>query len=497
MVKEFFACVITDYFFFELTTMRKRSIIQIRNKGRAIIMKTMKKRLLSAVLCAAMAATCLCAGALPARASAAPLKFAVMADPHYGYNAADDLIVDGAFEQLRGADFAGHDILLIAGDLTDRGAKTEHDRFLAKLREAEAAGMRVYVVTADHDFEGGSSGYTGPCYKRSELSALYADFGFGEALSRFEDLSYTAQLAPGYRLLVLNLDGSRGFAPGQLAWALAQVREAVGLGEQIIGMWHYPVLDSLPVFAFEEAGMASAAEEMAQLADAGLRFGFSGHIHAQLIDYIETAKKNRFYEIITASMMKSPSSPLRKVTLSGTQMEVKTLYTTTVPAQELSGRFDAMARGLLEAMAEDVGLLSQRIYAAVGYKADLAKYEKLVLFAGRLLNKLDFKTLGWIFLCPWKVDKSVRDLKLKDFLIQAVNNLFTGNRRYTRETPEGRLFFAVLCRLDVIFVPVAWLMKRLGGLNLFGVSLPIDSLTGFFEPALYSDVPGNDIVIAQ
>ena len=460
----------------------------------------MKKRLISAALCAAMLFTALYVCFIPAQAAGDPLKMLVISDTHYGYGTS--AITDMMFDQIAtGAEYAGYDIVLISGDLTDHGAVGEHDSFLGKLRALETAGKQVYVVTADHDYKGGSSGYTGASYERNQLPGLYADFGFGGALAVFpgDNLNYVAQLAPGYRLLVLNFDREREFTQAQFDWALTQVRDAGAAGEQIIGMWHYPVLASLPVYMFKQAGVINDPDSMGKLADAGLRYGFSGHIHGQNIDYIKTKAGNLFYEITTASTCKSPSSPIRKVTLGADgRMDITTGFTqgnyNGVPIAEfLSDKQDETTRGLLEALGTSADLLEERIYGAVGYDIEVSQYEKLIVFLGKQVNSLTMGQLSWWFLCPWTVSKELRNVKLSDFLVEAVNNFFIGEKSYSRKSPQGRAFFALVCRLDLIFVPVAYILRLLGRFELFGIEIPVKSLTEFFTPMLTNPISGNDV----
>ena len=458
----------------------------------------MKKRLLSA----ALLLTFLYAGLLPAQAAAEPLNILAISDTHYGYGTS--AITDMMFAQIANdGEYEDFDIVLIAGDLTDHGAVGEHDSLLLKLQALEAAGKQVYVVTADHDYKGGSTGYTGASYERSQLSALYADFGFGEAVAVFpgDNLNYVAQLAPGYRLLALNFDLNRKFTEAQFSWALAQVREAIAEGEQIIGMWHYPVLASLPVYKFEQAGVINDPGSMGLLADAGLRYGFSGHIHGQNIDYIKTGAGNLFYEITTASTCKSPSSPIRKITLdAGGRMDIKTNYTqgeyNGMPiAAFLSGKQEETSRGLLEALELSGDELERRIYGAVGYEVEVSAYEKYIIWLGKGINSVTMGQLGWLFLCPWMVSKEIYNTKLSDFLVEAVNNLFLGEKTFSCKSPQGRAFSAFVRRLDVIFVPVAFLLRLLGRFQLFGIELPINSLTEFFAPFLYNPLSGNDVAL--
>ena|GEM_PF-1542749 len=449
------------------------------------------KKILCAVLCVTLTVAALCFSTYAAP-EAEPLRFLVISDLHEGAGELESAILDGAFEQITTyGEYDGYDIVLISGDLTDHGSKAEHQRFLQKLQVLENAGKTVYLTTGNHDYRSGDA-----YYARTELPALYADYGYGAAIATFEGLSYAAQLAPGYRLLVLNFDNGRVFTQEQLAWALEQVGQAKAAGDQIIGMWHFATLNSLPIYDFASGTAVHGGEEaVAVLADAGLTFGFCGHTHVQNIDFIQTKQGNRFYEINTASLVKSPSSPIRKVVLDKDSLDVRATYTEICDfdlggqplSQFLYDRFaDDTVRGVLEALATDPALIA----GVIGYNVDFGPLGSLITLFGKMLNNLDFNTVGWLFLCPWVIDESIRERKLADFLVEAANGMYTGEKKYSPDTPEGRAFRAVLFRLDLIYVPLTFVLG-----TLFDVNMPFTSLKAFFEPLLYSPVPSNDAVL--
>ena len=87
------------------------------------------------------------------------MKFAVLSDTHY---ISRRMIADpdnkelnmqpAVTEQaiLQAAKEA--DLLLITGDLTDRGDRYSHEDFSAFLNEVKAKGTKIYVLFATHDF---------------------------------------------------------------------------------------------------------------------------------------------------------------------------------------------------------------------------------------------------------------------------------------------------------------------------------------------------------
>ena len=67
-------------------------------------------------------------------------------------------------------------------------------------------------------------------------------------------------------------------------------------------------------------------EKIAALfADNDIHFVFTGHTHMQNINYFDTSKGNRIYDINTASLIGYPS-PIRKMELDDKKLTVKTLH---------------------------------------------------------------------------------------------------------------------------------------------------------------------------
>ena len=89
------------------------------------------------------------------------MKFVVMSDIHYisrrmmGEGTPEHVrmqpaVCEQALTQASGID--GADVILLTGDLTDRGDRPSHEDLIALLRGLRAKGKRVFVTTATHDF---------------------------------------------------------------------------------------------------------------------------------------------------------------------------------------------------------------------------------------------------------------------------------------------------------------------------------------------------------
>lgn len=440
------------------------------------------------------------------------LRFYFITDTHYydyktlGFSKHRDqvcwnesgAIIDAAFEKL--AQQTETDIILIGGDLTNYGERVCHEGFVQKLNCLKASGKRVFVITASHDYAMAGfnatreTGCPEGALCRNELEEIYRDFGYGEAIARFEPdtLSYVAQLAPGYRLLCLNTDEGQNFEP-QLQWALEQIRLAKQDGQFIFGINHYPVLSPSPVYpllagdSILDNRFPGAVE---QLADAGLRFFFTGHTHMQNIGYKQTEKGSRLYDINTGALVGYPA-PMRKVTIDEESMAIVTesidnfdwdLEGKTVH-QYLSDHFDKMLNNMFEAANRDpVELLNILAGEFSVDKEALLKYKFFLKWGGRFLYRITLGGAGTLLFCRGKIDKSVRRLRIKDVIIEAIRNIYGGDAPYSKETPTGAAAYAILSRLNV---PLKSVIAK----------TPLGTLQDFVAELLYDSTPDGNAVI--
>ncbi|MCL2106462.1 MAG: metallophosphoesterase [Oscillospiraceae bacterium] len=442
------------------------------------------------------------------------LKFHLVSDTHY-YNLeklgwSDHLdqttvnesgaVIDAIFDWLLAHDDT--DIVLIPGDLCTGGDRVNSDGLLPKLRRLAAGGKRVFVLTASHDYHG----YRFPAEEerrpnmlyRPELYELYKEFGFERAISRYEPdpLSYVAQLAPGYRLLALNTDGDENDRDitGLYEWAEAEIRKAGAAGEMIFAMHHYPVLPPSPIYpllASDTFGRSELFRE--RLADAGLRFVFTGHTHMQNIAYMDTPAGNRLYDINTGAAV-GYDAPIRGVVIDGESMTITTssiegfdwdLQGKSV-SQYLKDSFDRMLNSIFEAANSDIGRCLDILSGEFSVDKDsLMKKKLLISLGGKFLYRLTLGGAGRMLFCIRKVPKSVRKTRVKDLIMEIVRNIYKGDEPYSIETDMGAAVYALTGRLETLAKPV---LKK--------VELPFESLRGFVMSLLHDPgLPDNDAVL--
>lgn len=367
------------------------------------------------------------------------------------------------FDYLKTAKEA--DNVLIAGDLTFNGERESHKQFLELLSELKESGKNVYVVTADHDFKenndafafGENGRYTPESEKREELWEMYSEFGFGSAISEDrEHLSYVAQLGEGVRLLALNSDfkkkGNHHFKDEQFEWIEKQAEKAREDGQMLFAMNHYPVLGGQPLMALIEPMSVRDSHKTATfLADNGIHLIFTGHMHNQSINVMETEKGNKLYDVCTGAIIADPAY-IRLVTIK----DEKTVDIKSIPTpdfdfdtkgkdckQYLSDLFDNMIINVFTDMRDDTLRAMNKFHIKNDPKIRFG-----LKMAGKFVCGLKLGTVARILFikCP-KILKKVSFLR---FATDIVRHMFEGNQPYVEGTPEGDLFIAFLRRINPI-----------------------------------------------
>lgn len=205
------------------------------------------------------------------------------------------------------------DALILSGDLTFNGAKQSHEDLGKKLLRIREAGVAVYALPGNHDlnmriaarFEGDGHELVSSV-TADEFADLYRDLGYSAAIARdAHSLSYAAQLRPGLRLLMIDVNTPE--APGaltgdMLAFARAQLESAKAAGDRVIAVTHQNLLQHNVLFS---NGFVIENREplLALYEGAGVLLNLSGHMHAQHI----AASPNGLVEIATSALCVSPN----------------------------------------------------------------------------------------------------------------------------------------------------------------------------------------------
>lgn len=306
------------------------------------------KRVLSICLAAMMLLGCIQAAFIAGAVSDSTVKVAAISDIRYQANGtdADGLIVsksaallDAALAEVMSSDA---DVLLVTGDITNNGDRNSHKAVAAKLAEVEAQGFDVYVIPGERDVREGGVNLGG--VSKSEFESIYESFGYDEALQDSGSASYVAELGHGFTLVMSDSVAANG--QGQLTqWAVSQAQSAVAKGNTVFAASHHPVvgrgsvdrtfmdlLNTLHGVQLDLAGStlrlytddpAQAAASLglvddtrilpengadpAALADAGVKYVFTGHGCTMSIAGYTTTNGAELYDVMTGSLVGSGS----------------------------------------------------------------------------------------------------------------------------------------------------------------------------------------------
>ncbi len=270
-------------------------------------------------------------------------------------------ILDAALANVTAMALQGKiDFLLVPGDLTKNAEKAAHKELIEKFKAFElATGIPVYVINGNHDINNNRAAiYDGENLlnvkknpeMRSQLDttpeefeALYKDFGYsseGGYYSRYKEiagnsegsLSYAIDLPNDYRLIAidsqlysadntdsgLNEQETAGhMSDALLEWALDECEQAKKDGKTIIGFTHTNTVphfdtevDLFDNFVFRDWEKAADA-----LADAGMHYTVSGHVHMQDVATYVSDNGEEITDITGASILSYPNL-FRSVTMS-------------------------------------------------------------------------------------------------------------------------------------------------------------------------------------
>lgn len=383
-------------------------------------------------------------------------------------------ILDSAFDLIANDKTA--DILLVAGDVTCNGEKESHLELIEKLNRLKAAGKRIYLITATHDYNDepkpiikATGEKAGPT-KREELPGLYRDFGMSEALSVHEEsFCYSVKLMEGYRLLCLNDDGNGrsfcGYDEDTMNWILEQIEQAKQAGDYIFAMTHHPVLPPTPIYpVISKRDMLGDYDKTSEtLADAGIEFVFTGHTHMQNIGVKETAKGNKIYDINTSSLVGYPSV-IRKVELDENEMRVESLQIEDFDwdrggrsvNEYMKDKFDYLLQDIFHSMAYDLDRFAE---LAIGFSVDKETVEKLKLpltIGGKVFQRLSVGGLGRLVFAGRHIHPSIKKVKVKDLIIEIIRNLYYGDEPHVPGSPVHQAYSAFLKRIT----PIVKLTKK-------------------------------------
>ena len=242
-------------------------------------------------------------------------------------------------------------IILIPGDLTKDGEKTNHELMAILLSQLKSAGKRVFVVPGNHDINNPTSySYSGsvttrvPTVTPAEFASIYGQFGYNEAISRDNNsLSYVAKLDDYTWLMAM--DGCRysentttpitegKFSDATYQWIKDRLADAKSKNIRVIGMSHHGIIEHYQgqSMMFPEYLIEGWENKSSELAGLGLKVVFSGHFHAQDIVKKVESDGSFMFDVETGSLVTWPI-PFRTLTYTtANKLIIHTGNVTTLP----------------------------------------------------------------------------------------------------------------------------------------------------------------------
>lgn len=235
--------------------------------------------------------------------------------------------------------------LLIAGDLTG-GGKKSHLLLKEMLKDTEqGTDKHIFVVPGNHDCAAKSSEDK---ISIDEFKELYADFGYSEAIAKDTSSgTYVAELEGKYRLLAIDSciyskdDGQ--ITKSVLKFIEEQVKAAEKDGKHLVAMMHHSILPHFTV----QPMISDYAKYATKFADWGIKFVFTGHIHANDITSAVSKKGNTVYDIQTGSLITSPCA-YRNVSITDDSVAIKSEYVSAIDTSLLTGGYSAEQLALIQ-----------------------------------------------------------------------------------------------------------------------------------------------------
>lgn len=284
-----------------------------------------------------------------------------------------DVVLDGLTREAP-------DVLLVTGDISNHGEKRSHLGFIEKLRPLQNKGTRILVIPGNHDVNipdaktyAGEKSIPVETVSKEEFAALYAPFGYNNALKRDDaSLSYLAEINESVWLICFDtnrydehtttsVSGGR-LRPGTTEWALSILREAKEKGIKVLGMMHHGLVEHFPYQEtfFPQYLIDDWEMNADRLADAGLKVVFTGHFHANDVTMHTSPSGQVVYDVETASLAQFPFA-YRIMELDDAGLSIDTRFVTAVPgnpdlAKVYRDRLEIITRRVAKKRLEGVGI---------------------------------------------------------------------------------------------------------------------------------------------
>lgn len=278
------------------------------------------------------------------------LRLAVISDLHVSMEADSREIFDSAMVRIA----QQHpDVLLVTGDLTDRGDSTSHRYVAESLSRLTEDGTRVFVIPGNHDLYGSSA-------SPEDFAQYYHACGYDEAVMRdTASLSYLVYLRDDLALLCLDstrpMEGTTRHSDGGLTthtlqWAKNATDEATLSNHRVIAMMHHQAMEHFDRQSMLAANYVAntdttyypALSQVHEQFIPAVSVVFTGHFHIQSAQHV-TNERGTLTDVSTGSLANYPS-PIRWATLPPNDTLSITTENLTLHRDQQLARNEAIAQ---------------------------------------------------------------------------------------------------------------------------------------------------------
>lgn len=244
----------------------------------------------------------------------------------------NELIIDEFLKQAAENDSS---VLLLPGDITDKGSDVELVYMAAKLTAFEkATGKEVYLIPGNHDYFGGCT--------VEEFKAFYKELVLDQAITvDTRTASYVADINGEYRLLAIDATKPRSVQALDeelYNWIETQLKVAEAEGKKVIAMSHYNLLEHLIMMnSLHKDSILTPALKLPELfAKYNVKYTFTGHTHDHDIEAYKGANGNTIYDVVTTSINAYPCA--YRVVSFGEKVKIETKFIESVDTSSLKGK---------------------------------------------------------------------------------------------------------------------------------------------------------------
>lgn len=237
------------------------------------------------------------------------------------------------------------DFVVFTGDLTANGELDSHLDVAVAAEKIRAAGVPVYVIPGNHDIANpwavalhGRRAQPTETVTPDDFRRVYADSGYGDAVTSPGDLSYRVDPLRGLTLLMIdsaryngNAELGRPETAGAVAvetleWMERELEAARRDGRAVIVFLHHALLDHSTTgrYASTRYRVDDAARVARVLLDGGAQVVITGHVHVHNNTVAFTDRREWIHELSTAPVSIYPHRYRRVSIDSGAEGDTAT-----------------------------------------------------------------------------------------------------------------------------------------------------------------------------